>query len=36
MTHALLVIGIYAILGATVVFTVQMLRARARPAAASG
>jgi hypothetical protein len=36
MTHALLVLGIYAILGATVVFTVQMLRARARPATASG
>ncbi len=32
MTHALLVLGIYAILGATVVFTVQILRARARPA----
>jgi hypothetical protein len=36
MTHALLVLGIYAILGSTVVFTVQILRARARPAAASG
>lgn len=36
MTHALLVLGIFAILGATVVFTAQILRARARPAAASG
>ena len=36
MTHALLVLGIYAILGATVVFTVQILRSRARPATASG
>ena len=36
MTHALLVLGIYAILGAIVVFTVQILRARARPAAAFG
>lgn len=36
MTQALLVLGIYAILGATVVFTAQILRARARPAAASG
>ena len=33
MTHALLVLGIYAVLGATVVFTVQIMRARARPAA---
>jgi Protein of unknown function (DUF3533) len=35
MTHALLVLGIYAILGATVVFIVHILRARAKPAAAS-
>jgi hypothetical protein len=32
MTHALLVLGIYAILGATTVFTVQILRAPARTA----
>lgn len=35
MTHALLVLGIYAILGATVVFTVHALRARVKPATAS-
>jgi hypothetical protein len=34
MTHALLVLGIYAILGAAVVFTVQLFRVRARAAAA--
>jgi hypothetical protein len=35
MTHALLVLGLYAILGATVAFTVSTLRARAQPTAAS-
>ena len=35
MTHALLVLGTYAIVGAAVVFTVSTLRARAKPAAAS-
>jgi hypothetical protein len=35
MTHALLVLGMWAILGVTVVVTVTVLRARAQPAAAS-
>jgi Protein of unknown function (DUF3533) len=35
VAHALLVLGIYAILGAIVAFTVPMIRARARPATAS-
>jgi hypothetical protein len=35
MTHALLVLGIWAILGATVVVALNILRARARPATAS-
>jgi hypothetical protein len=35
MTYALLVLGLWAILGATVVITVNTLRARARPATAS-
>jgi hypothetical protein len=35
MTHALLVLGIWAIAGATIVITLNILRARTRPAAAS-
>jgi hypothetical protein len=35
MTAALLVLGIYALVGAIVVFTVHTLRARAKPATAS-
>jgi hypothetical protein len=34
MTHALLVLGIYAVLGTTVVFTVHALRARPNPGSA--
>ena len=35
MTHAMLVLGIYAVLGATTVIIVQIIRARSRPATAS-
>jgi hypothetical protein len=35
MTHALIVLGLYAVLGAALAFTVRVLRARAKPAAAS-
>ena len=35
MTHAMLVLGIYAVLGAATVIIVQIIRARSRPATAS-